>query len=392
MGKTKTLGANEEEILRIAYICLNFPPAIGGIASQLSEVAKELANRGHEMHILTPGIEGAPAFEELGNLFIHRIPMAPGAISKSIYILKAIICFNKIRPDLVHAHDIFLPTTTSAIYKLFSKTPVVLTIHTSSSGLGLGDVAVLKQSRFGPFRQNWLSWNIDYFIVISRIIEKDIKTMDIPASKLVPIPNGIDMERFIPASPDERSTLRQQLGLPEGMIVIYTGRLHTDKRVDKLVKIWAGIREEHPDASLILVGAGPDEEALRRSAGPGVIFTGSTQNVAPYLRSADLFVLPSISEGFSLSVLEALACGLPVVATPVGAIPELIQHGQNGWIVEVDNLQDLGNSIRKLMDDPDLRTCLGHAGRQSVEKKYSLSTIASELIDLYRLAKGKRKS
>jgi glycosyltransferase involved in cell wall biosynthesis len=81
-----------------------------------------------------------------------------------------------------------------------------------------------------------------------------------------------------------------------------------------------------------------------------------------------------------------------VIATPVGAIPEIIHHGENGWIVEVDDLEDLENSIIELLGNSDLRTRLGQAGRQSVEQHYSIATVTSQLIDLYRLVAGKRRT
>ena len=387
MSKTREFEPKKDENLRIAYICINYPPAIGGIASVLSATAQELVNRGQEVHVITPKLQDVPTYESKGNLSIHRIPMRDfGAFSKLGFILKAVYRFYKIRPSLIHSHDIFLPTTAASVYNLLTNTPIILTIHTSSSGLGLGDVAVLKQSHFGSFRQNWLSKNIAFFIALSQIIREDLKTLGISESKIVPIPNGIDVERFFPASGTEQMTLRQQLELPNGIIVIYAGRLHSDKRVDQLIKIWKNIRIVHPNATLLIVGSGPDEDLLRKSAGPGIIFTGGIQNVAPYLRSADLFVLPSVSEGFSLSILEALACGLPVIVTPVGAVNEVINHGQNGWIVDIDNLACLEASILELIGDPGLRTALGNAGRQSVEDNYAISSVISKLIDLYKLA------
>lgn len=379
--------STQDGTFKIALISLTYPPVEGGIASHLAEVAQELAKRGFEVHIVTRRSPGSLIFEQAGNLFIHRIAtLGPRLIASPSFIVRTIICLHEIKPCLVHSHEMLLPTTTSALYKLFTRTPVVTTVH--CSGPDIGEAARLERSMLGVLRQYWLPRQVDYFIVISQIIEKELRVIGVPKSKLVPIPNGIDMERFTPSSDSERVALRRQLGLPEGFIVIYTGRLDGIKRVENLISVWANIQKVFPEATLLIVGTGPDEDALRRSAGSGIVFTGNVKDVATYLRAANLFVLPSISEGFSLSTLEALACGLPVIATRVGAIPELIQHGQNGWIVDADNLKDLENALIKLIDNPALCASFGLAGRRSVERDYSISSTTSKLADLYSSAIG----
>ena len=267
--------------IKIAFVSLTYPPVPGGIASHLAEVAKELAKHGFEVHVLTKWTPGNPIIEHTDNLVIHRFKShGRGYIARISFLVKSVVCFFQIKPCLVHSHEIFLPTTTSLIYKLLTNTPIVTTIH--ASGLIYSEVEALKRSTLGFFRQYWLSRFIDYFIAISRTIEKELGTMGISDSKIVPIPNGIDMDRFVPSSDSERMILREQLGLPKGFIVIYTGRLVGPKRVGDLIEIWPNIRRVYPEATLLIVGTGPDEDDLRQSAGSGIIFSGNIQNVATY--------------------------------------------------------------------------------------------------------------
>jgi glycosyltransferase involved in cell wall biosynthesis len=178
--------------------------------------------------------------------------------------------------------------------------------------------------------------------------------------------------------------LRKELRLPqEALIAMYSGRLVPEKRVDTLIIIWREVRGAYPRAVLLICGSGPEEGRLRSMAGEGIIFSGQVEDVAPLLRAADLFLLPSATEGLSNAMLEGLACALPVVATAVGGTPDVIADGQNGCLVPADDPRRLREAVEALLANPDLRARLGQAGRASVQKAYALDNTADRLAALY---------
>jgi glycosyltransferase involved in cell wall biosynthesis len=136
---------------------------------------------------------------------------------------------------------------------------------------------------------------------------------------------------------------------------------------------------------LLIVGTGAEEARLRAQSlsVPGVQFTGQVNDALRYLQAADLFVLPSATEGLSNSLLEALSTGLPVLATSVGGTPDVISHGVNGYLIPPDDLPALKNGLTTLLADRALRASLGMEGRQRILKDFSLDSIATRLDALY---------
>lgn len=183
---------------------------------------------------------------------------------------------------------------------------------------------------------------------------------------------------------DTKKELRASLGLPpNGLITIFTGRLVAGKRVDQLVAIWPAVRAHHRQAFLLVLGSGPEEEALKQAAGAGILFAGRVEDVAPYLKASDLFILPSAAEGLSVALLEAMATGLPAISTNVGGAPDVIKHGQNGWLVPADHPPALQTALLTLLGNTTLRTTMGKAARQLVLQRYSLPVVAARLRELY---------
>ena len=326
-----------------------YAPQVGGVASQVATLAGALRQQGIEVTVLTKHLPGLAVREQINNTPVYRLAMpGPRATSSLSFIWHVVRALRTLRPDVVHAHELLLPTTAAVIAKELLGIPVVVTVHTS--GQAIGEIARLRRATLGECRLHWLRQRVDRFVAISPVIAREMTAAGIGNGQQVSIPNGIDTEHFAPLKPAAKQAMRQQLQLPSSPIVIYTGRLASEKRVGYLVEMWPRVREIHPAATLLLVGSGPEEAALRAIAGEGVRFVGSVPDVAPWLQAADLFVLPSASEGFSLSTLEALTAGLPVIATPVGAIPSFITHGESGWLVPVDDVSALQAAVTALLN------------------------------------------
>jgi glycosyltransferase involved in cell wall biosynthesis len=193
--------------------------------------------------------------------------------------------------------------------------------------------------------------------------------------KVSVIHNGIDMAPFEAGA--ERQSIRAALGIPEDAVVVGTvGRLSEVKRVDLLIAAFAQIRDQCPQARLLIVGHGPERATLQKlqtalRLDHEVCFAGYQSKPAPYLQAMDLFALTSRSEGLPLSVLEAWATGLPVVASYVGGLPEIVEQGQNGLLFPAGDQTALAAAISRLLENPQMRTALGQAGRDRVRRSFS---------------------
>ncbi len=369
--------------LHVAMLIQGYFPLIGGAERQVGAVAEHLTQAGVKVSIITRRYPGLSAFEIISGVPVYRIPIPGPKISASFsYTLFTIPLLAKLKPDILHAHVIFSPATTAVIAKSLLGIPVALTAHRSGP---LGDIERLKKKILGNARLAMFRRSVDLFIPISLEIDKEMELAGIPAHMRKPVPNGVDTKRFCPPSGIEhRSSIRKRLNLPtDSIIAIFTGRLAPEKRVDQLVNAWNSIRNEIPSAILLILGTGDLRDTLQSTAGEGVIFAGAIDDVSPYLQASDLFVLPSIAEGLSVAMLEAMSCGLPALVTNVGGASDVISHGTNGWLIPPDEPDTLTQSLMKLLGNETLRNKLGIAARKTVEANYSLEAVAQQLLNLY---------
>lgn len=209
-----------------------------------------------------------------------------------------------------------------------------------------------------------------------------------PDRKAEVIDNGIRLERYGPAA--DRATLRAQLGLDPGRrYVANIARLHPVKDQATLVRGFRAAAAGRPDVDLLLVGDGPlraELEGMVADVGlvGRVLFLGVRPDVPDLLRAADVFALTSVSEAASLTLLEAMATGLPVVVTDVGGNPELVRGGVDGMLVPRADADAVGVALGKLLDDPAAAAALGRSGRARVEERFRLERTIDAYFDLYR--------
>lgn len=260
------------------------------------------------------------------------------------------------------------------------------------AGLDLGAI---------PFRlmlwmRNHVLRRADCFVAISTDIQEELAANGVkPESKIVQIPNSVDIDVFHPVSEDEKRGLRSKLRLPDKeKFVTYTGRLVSYKGLPSLLKAWQILVKLHANAGLLLVGAGSMdiyncEEELKayvQSQGlqESVFFYGEVQNIHEYLQASDIFVFPTEREAFGISLIEAMACGLPVISTPVGGLKDILEHRQNGLVVEPGDEDKIYKAIEALLKDDHLCFSLGQAALRTVEETYSTETVTQEYETLFR--------
>jgi glycosyltransferase involved in cell wall biosynthesis len=210
---------------------------------------------------------------------------------------------------------------------------------------------------------------------------------------LLRIPNGIDASHYSP-DPMERERMRRNLGFEDSDIVVgFSGRLDLIKNLGLLVDVFASCGQEHPNLRLLMVGDGPEKVHLetlcqKRSIRDRVVFAGQQENVLSYLRSMDIFLLTSLREQMPLTVLEAMAVGIPVVATKVGEIPHIVDDGINGYVVDLEApVEAFVGSLSELLSPArreDMRTrarqkIVDHFQEQAMVQEYK--TIIEHLSD-----------
>lgn len=209
----------------------------------------------------------------------------------------------------------------------------------------------------------------------------------IPRHKLMTIPNGIDPTRIAAAA--EPGATRQALGIAgRGPVLGIGAKLRPEKRIIDLIEAVSYLRAEFPNLVLLIAGVGGEEHRLRQAAADhgvtdSVFFLGLRRDMPDILRALDIMVLPSSREGNPMILLEALAAGVPVVASRVGGIPEVIEHGRNGSLVEPLQPRALAGEIARVLRDPELRARYGREGRRTFEERYSAQAMGRRYEALY---------
>lgn len=369
--------------LRVLMISHGYFPRIGGAERQLGAIAPFLQKQGIDVHIATRRLPATKQFEIIDGIPVHRLPIpGPKAIASLSFTLAAMPLIRQLNPSLVHAHELISPSTTAVAAKMIFGKPILATLHGSGASSEIGR---LKLRPSGRLRLQILYRAIDAFIVISKKIDQELASEGVPVQKRIAIPNGVDVNRFVPVPTEGQREIRSRLGLPvETKIITYVGRLAEEKGIETLANAWQSTHNALTNARLLILGSGPLGGKFIEHAGADVLLLGEQNDVVSYLQASDLFVLPSLAEGLSVALLEALACGLPIIATAVGGTPEIITHGSNGWLIQPNSPAELRDAFLTVLNDPGLMKKLGENGHRHVVQNYSLEKVAEQLASFYR--------
>jgi glycosyltransferase involved in cell wall biosynthesis len=223
-------------------------------------------------------------------------------------------------------------------------------------------------------------------VCISKHVRSQLEEQNWP--NLCTAYNFVNIDRFCPDS-DARRVMRKELGTAAEFVAITVAYLIKDKGIDVAVKALTYLPN---DVVLWIVGDGPERErleALSHELGldARIRFLGPKQNVAPFLQAADCALVPSVwADNAPMANIEALACGLPVVASRVGGIPEFTEHGRSGYLFIAGDAKELAASVRVLRDDPQLRQRMGEEARSAMLERYSTQSLLTQHLDLYRIS------
>jgi len=372
-----------------------FPPQTGGTGVIASRLAQALAARGVPLQIITR--QTLPRFalrERIGALQVRRI--GPAGVSKGAgwralapmftYLMRlaTLLLAAARRYDLVIISGMkTIPLAAVPVCRLLRKkcvirieSPFEIAEPIAAESLStMGSIGGWLSRRLSAAQQSALR-RADRVVAISDEIALRLRDLAYPEVRIARIPNAIDLSKFTPTPPHERQALRLRLGLPDDRtIVLYVGRLSRSKGVMMLVQALPELLARHPDLYLVLVGSGreswdncePELTAYLRTQHleAHVALPGHSDRVHEYLQAADLYVSPSDYEGFGLTIVEALACALPVVTTAVGVATQIVRNDCNGFLCPPRNPQALREAIDRALGERHRWAEIGRLARES---------------------------
>lgn len=347
----------------------------GGTERQLTEIARSLDRTRYQVHVgcFHKGMR-ADELETAGIPILHlpvRSFLKPSAL-RGAWLLIRYLHRHRIR--MVHTFDYPL-NCFGVLVAVVARTPTILSSQRAHRELT------------PPLY--WKILRITDRLVKGIVVNSDSVRRDmvererVPAARLHLCYNGIDTSRFRPEA-------RKRMGaLADAKLVIgVVCVLRPEKGLSILIRAFASVRERYAGAQLAIVGSGPELgklQALAHELGiqGQVHFEPATANVPAWLRSIDIFVLPSLSEALSNSLMEAMACGCACIASRTGGNPELIVENETGLLFETGNADDLAQKLDLLARNPDLKTRFGQAATERIENQFSLSASVRRMQEIY---------
>ncbi len=373
--------------LRICYVVSYFHPFASGAERQALAQGMELARRGHTVHVVTHAIDGLERDETIDGVRVHRWVDTQGAgrYFGVRFVLGVIGALRKLRPefDLIHTHQGLWEAVATGLGRGWLGGAPTL-VQPASSGY-YGEAEELARTRGAGILRRLILRNTA-LAAISADIERQWLALGFPPDRVVRMVSGVDAEHFRPGPVDpEIEALLPPRPTPR---LIFTGRLHPQKNLDVLLDAWPAVAQRH-GAILILVGQGPDQSRLAERArtlgvADSVRFLGHTADPAAILRAGDAFALPSVAEGMSNSLLEAMATGLPCLASRIGGNTDLLDDGRTGLLIPSSTPDAWASALNRLLDNPDLARALGAAARQKIETEFALPVVVDRYVALYQ--------
>ena len=282
----------------------------------------------------------------------------------------------------MHAHYLLPPGLTAVLTKKDVGKPVVVTIHGSD---------ILNTMNLAERVNKYVLLFSDHIITVSDYLrEKLLEKYGVPEKKVTTIRNGVDTENLRVPTKKEREKAKQALSASGLVVVLYLGSLTPWKGLKHLLLSLAKIDPEQREKMVLyMVGDGPEKRNLWRYAkqlgiSNKVVFAGETHNPLPYLKAADILVMPSLREGLGIALLEAMCVGVPVVATRVGGIPEIVEHGRTGLLVPPGDVQALSEAVSLLVEDEALGRDMGEEGHSHVVKHFSMEQMVGKTLKVYQ--------
>jgi len=367
--------------MKICMLSIDFLPNIGGIAAHVHELAKGFVNKGDEVHVITVSTQKRATFEIIDGIHVHRIYRPNIKIVGSIiyffsalFKLRSLISKEKI--DIVHTH-----TTFDSMVSLFSGAPVVETEH--SSGF-LQNVDKNRNIRFYHFIMN----NVNHIICPSSELVQYVLKIGITHEKVSYIANGVDTAKFNPEI--DGSEIKEKIGIDSNEnVVLCPRRLVLKNGVIYLIRSIPYLLPEL-NATFLIIGTGSEMQKLKSEVQKlklrkKIIFLGSVPNdeMPKYYSLSSLVVLPSLQEATSISGLEAMASGKPLIGFEVGGIPEIIDDHETGILVPPKREDLLASALTFLLNNQSEMSLMGKKAYKKVQKEFDWHIITEKTKNVY---------
>ena len=388
--------------MNILQVVPYFPPAyaFGGPVKVAYSISKELVKRGHNVTVYTTDAKSpnerlnVPSVMDVDGIEVHymrNLSLTPIRVS-NLFIPPEVAFVSKSelkKFDVIHLHE-FTTFQNVAIAHHARKAgvPYVLQTHGSIHISGRRRRKLLFNILFG----NEILRNASKIVALSNVEKMHYKYVGLPDNKIVIIPNGLELSDYAHLPP--KGSFKKKFGLnKDEKIVLYLGRIHEIKGIDILVRAFANIFHKLDDVRLVIVGPNDgylaEIKALTKTLQmeAKVLVLGPLYGVAKleaYV-DADVYVLPSRYETFPMTVLEAYACGKPVIASKVGGLKDLVVNGETGLLFDRGNTVQLAKNFLYLLDDARRAEEMGLKGKQFVTENFTIDKVADKLQNLYRV-------
>ena len=371
--------------MNVLFTIRYFFPFIGGTEKQALSLAAELVDRGVTVTIVTSRFENAwPREEMMEGVNVVRLFSPRIKVVGALFFLAGLTGYlikHRSRYSLIHTFQIGYTSSLSILMGILLNKPSLLKL--ASSGRG-GDIQRARRTPWGRVFL-FMAKRASRIIMVSKTVEQELKAEAVNPEKVCRISNGVNL-RTCDNGGDKGQT-RNKLKIPDRKTVIYTGRLSPEKGVDFLLRCFSKVAKSI-SCQLIIIADGPGKKHVmkiidRLALWNVVLVIPTVEEVTPYLKASDLFILPSQFEGLSNSLLEAMACGLPVISTSVGGSIDIIESGVNGLLVEYNNEDGLSQAISRVLEDSELAYNLGKHARETIEGKHDIGSIAEQYLTVY---------
>jgi glycosyltransferase involved in cell wall biosynthesis len=371
-----------KERLNFLFVTARFWPDLGGAERQLDLLSSFLVRQGHSVTVLCQQREREGAGIRQNGVEVVRLAPRPGGRLRSLAFAAHMMVFLLRRGedfDVVYANLASSPALVARLWARRLGCPAVLKFGASGS---LGDAAVSRSTAVGRWKLGRLKKGFDLYLCPNSEIRREFLELGFPAEKLEVFPNGVDTDYFHPAVGREREVLRRRLRWEGRVVALFSGRFEEQKNLPSLLESWKEAAPRHPGALLILVGEGSQAPLLKRMAGDvdsgdtvRILGRRESGEVREMLQAADFFVLPSLLEGMSNSLLEAMACGLPALASDIPGNRDMIVNGRNGFLVAPNNSSKLTAALDRLLRPPSEFTWMGEEARKTAVEDYAIGKV-----------------
>jgi glycogen(starch) synthase len=387
--------------MKIGNLTWEFPPrVVGGIARHCEGLAKALVQQGHDVHLFTLDFPGSPSYEEMDGIKIYRAATELGHPNFLTWVLlfnhflgkKMAEVSQSVDFDVMHVHD-WLAAFAGISFKHYLQKPMVLTVHSTEIGRAQGLHSPDSFSIDGI--EWWATYEADKVIVCSQSMKSEIcGHFNLPWDKVDVIPNAIDAAQYQTSA--DRGQVRKRYGVGWGeKMILSVGRLVPQKGIEYFIRAIPSIASRYPEAKFIIVGEGwsrdfLEAEALSTGHRSKIQFTGFApdKEVIDLMTSADVLVVPSVYEPFGIVALEGMATGVPVVASQVGGLSEVIEHDHTGIFVYPRSPNSIAWGVDRILSDPDHARWLGENAKDKLHKAYSWEAVAMKTEEVYRKLVG----